>query len=68
MQTREQRIKQIFKTCYELVSKYSNGIKDGDWLDIWDYHKGKLDDNDMLAVEMYTACINELERQYRAGE
>jgi len=63
----EQRYKKIFKACYELLDKYKNGMKAPDWRDIHSYHEGKLDGNDPLAVRMFTACVEELARQYKAG-
>ena len=66
MAPNEQRIKTIFKVCFELLEKYKNGISDTDWKDIHTYHEGKLTD-DPLAVAIHTACIEELVRQYEAG-
>ena len=60
------RIQIIFRTCYELIEKYSGGITDSDWKDINNYHEGKLDDKDPLAVALFTACVEELMRQYKS--
>ena len=66
MPTNEQRLKKIFKLCYELVDKYKDGIKDEDWQDIALYVE-KLDRNDPFAGAMYVACYEELIRQYKAN-
>ena len=62
-----QRIKSVFKTCYELLERYSDGIADSDWADIAKYYEGRLDPADLLAVAMFTVCYEELARQYQAG-
>lgn len=63
---REQRLKRIFKVCYEFLDKYKDGIEEQDWTRIHDYHLDKLDGADELAVAMYVACVRELQRQYEA--
>jgi len=65
MAASEQRIAHIFRTCYELLDKYRNGIDDQDWEEIHNYHKGRLDSKDKLAVDMYTVCVKELYEQYK---
>ena len=38
------------------------------WHDIHNYHEGRLDGGDPLAVAMYAACVDELARQHGTQE
>ena len=68
MYANDQRIKNVFRICYELIDQYRNGVGDQDWDDIHNYHKGKLDSKDQFGVDMYTICVKELYRQYKAQQ
>ena len=59
----EQRYKRIWKSSFELMIKYKDGVKDSDFTDIVNYTKGKCE-GDELAMDMYKACYKELSRQY----
>ena len=63
-----ERIKHVFKVCYELLEKYSGGIKESDWSDIAKYHDERLDPSDPFAIDMHTACYKELSRLYEASK
>jgi len=67
---RESRLKKIFKVCYELLAKYIDGVPDTAWTsaEVYYYWKGKLNEVDVLAVEMFAACVEELHRQYKGDE
>ena len=58
------RIRHIFRECYNLLETYQHGISSTDWQSIADYPAGRLDEADPLAVAMYVACVDDLERQY----
>jgi len=62
-----ERIKHIFKTCYEMLERYQD-ISESDWVDIAKYHDGKLDQSDPFAIDMHTACYKELSRQYEVSK
>ena len=57
----ERRIRKIFKECFELVDKYKNGVKPGEWKEIADLCAEKSG-RDEFAGMMYAACYQELAR------
>ena len=65
---RMKQIRDIFAKCYNLLEKYECAKTEEQWRDIHNYHEVRLDGNDPLAVSLFTACVEELHRQYKSAK
>jgi len=65
---RMNQIRHVFAVCYKLLELHEGASTEEQWHAAYNYHEGRLDASDPLAIELYITCVTELERQYRALE
>jgi len=63
---RMNEIRAILAVCYRLLELHEGAETEAQWKAAHSYHEGRLDGNDQFAVQMHTAAILELQRQYQS--
>jgi len=65
---RMKQIRQIFASVYKMLELHEGAKTHEQWQAVSSYRESRLDENDPLAVDLHTACIGELMRQYKESK